>query len=179
MSGRRKAQYEVSVKNKANAPLLAAMEASDQDNAMGYAFSPAKLEVQPGETKTSTLVVRPPKQIWLGRPQERRLQVRTVTGEEAAAMEAAAPVPEGLDEFEGEHAQGEYAEGEYAEGEFAEGEYEAQPPPKRRFGKRKQGASRSRASRVRRSTSPRSTSRRCTSAPAGRGSRSRWCAVRR
>jgi beta-lactam-binding protein with PASTA domain len=135
-AGRRKAKFEVSVKNKANAPLLAAMEASDQDNSMGYEFTPAKLEVHPGETKSTTLVVRPPKQIWLGRPQERRLQVRTVTGEEAAAMETAAPVPEGLDEFEGEHPQGEYAEGE-----FAEGAYEAQPPPRRRFGrggKRKQ-----------------------------------------
>jgi beta-lactam-binding protein with PASTA domain len=36
--------------------------------------------------------VKPPKQIWIGRPQERRLEVKTVTGEEAAARAAAEPL---------------------------------------------------------------------------------------
>ena len=36
--------------------------------------------------------VKPPKQIWIGRAQDRRLEVKTVTGEEAAARAAAEPL---------------------------------------------------------------------------------------
>ena len=41
---------------------------------------------------TSQMQVRPPKQIWIGRARERRLQVKTITGEEAAERAAAEPL---------------------------------------------------------------------------------------
>ncbi len=104
-SGRRKANYEVAVKNTANAPITVALDHEDPDNELKVAFSPQTLEVPAGQTGTSQMEVRPPRQKWIGRPEEKRLTVHTRTGEEAQAMKAAAEAPPeeelGLDE-EGE-----------------------------------------------------------------------------
>ena len=66
------------------------------------AFSPQTLEVPAGQTGTSQMEVRPPRQKWIGRPEEKRLTVHTRTGDEAQAMKAAAEAPPeeelGLDE---------------------------------------------------------------------------------
>jgi beta-lactam-binding protein with PASTA domain len=80
-SGRRKARYAVRVENKANAAARVALEGRDTDGDCEFAFAPQDVEIPPGETLETTMTVRPPKQIWLGRPLERRLEVRTSADE--------------------------------------------------------------------------------------------------
>src|SRR5215218_6222758 len=89
-SGRRKADFKIAVENKANAPVYVAFDATEPDNECAFRFEPAGAEVAPGETATSTMRVRPPKQMWIGRPHERRIEVAVKSGEEAHAHEAAA-----------------------------------------------------------------------------------------
>ena len=84
-SGRRKVKYSVRVENKANAASHVAFDGQDTDGECKFAFSPPRVSVQPGETLQTTMVVRPPKQMWIGRPHERRLEVRTSTDPEALA----------------------------------------------------------------------------------------------
>jgi beta-lactam-binding protein with PASTA domain len=94
-SGRRKAEFKVAVANKANAPVYVAFDASEADNDCGFAFTPPSAEIAPGETVQTRLRVRPPKQIWIGRPHERRLEVATRTGDEAHAAAASEQDGEG------------------------------------------------------------------------------------
>jgi beta-lactam-binding protein with PASTA domain len=89
-SGRRKADFQVAVKNKANAPVYVAFAAKEADDDCDFSFTPPAAEIAPGETVATRLRVRPPKQIWIGRPHERRLDVLTRSGDEAYALEAAA-----------------------------------------------------------------------------------------
>jgi beta-lactam-binding protein with PASTA domain len=97
-SGRRKVRYDVRVHNKANAPSLVAFEGADPDGDCNFTFAPTHVEVQPGETLQTTMTVRPPKQMWIGRPHERRLEVRTNTDAEAVAAVAEPVDDPGLDE---------------------------------------------------------------------------------
>ena len=82
-SGRKKAQYDVAVKNTANAPVTVALDAADTDNELDYKFTPATMEIPPGQSITSKMLVKPPRKRWIGRPEEKRIQVFTKTGEEA------------------------------------------------------------------------------------------------
>jgi beta-lactam-binding protein with PASTA domain len=93
-SGRRKADFKVAVRNKANAPVYVAFAAKESDDELGFKFNPPAAEVAPGETVETKLRVRPPKQIWIGRPTERRIDVQTKSGDEAHALEAAAQAGE-------------------------------------------------------------------------------------
>ena len=105
-SGRKKAEYNVAVKNTANAPVTVAMDAADPDNELTYKFTPATMEIPPGQSIDSKMLVKPPRQKWIGRPEEKRIQVFTKTGEEAQQAKTAADME--LPEAEGE----EGAEGE-------------------------------------------------------------------
>ena len=98
-SGRKKAQYDISVRNTANAPVTVALDAADADNELAYRFSPATLEVPPGQAIDSKMLVRPPRQKWIGRPEEKRIQVFTKTGEEANQAKTAEDMelPEGAE----------------------------------------------------------------------------------
>jgi beta-lactam-binding protein with PASTA domain len=98
--GRRKAHFDVAVENKANAPVLVALEGEDDDGELEFGFNRPPQQIPPGQTVTSEMQVRPPKQIWIGRPQERRLTVRTLTGEEAEERLAADPTS--ADELKGQ-----------------------------------------------------------------------------
>jgi beta-lactam-binding protein with PASTA domain len=89
--GRRKADYDVAVENKANAPVLIALEGEDPDAELQYGFNRPPVEIPPGQTVTAKMRVRPPKQLWIGRPQERRFNVITLTGEKAEERLAAEP----------------------------------------------------------------------------------------
>jgi beta-lactam-binding protein with PASTA domain len=91
-SGRRKADFNVSVTNKANAPVLVALEGQDQDGMLGFGFNRPPQEIPPGATVTSKMRVKPPKKIWIGRAVDHRFEVVTVTGEEAAERAAAEPL---------------------------------------------------------------------------------------
>jgi beta-lactam-binding protein with PASTA domain len=90
--GRRKATYDVAVSNKANASVLAALEGTDPDGELQFGFNRPPQEIPPGATVISQMRVKPPKQIWIGRAQDRRMEVLTVTGEEAAERAAAEPL---------------------------------------------------------------------------------------
>jgi beta-lactam-binding protein with PASTA domain len=88
-SGRRKAQFAVGVENTANAPALFGFDAQEPDNECRFDFTPPAVEIPPGNRTTSKMVVRPPRQIWIGRPHERRIDVNVKTGAEAQAIAAA------------------------------------------------------------------------------------------
>ena len=90
--GRRKASFDVAVANKANAPVLVALEGEDPDGELRFGFNRPPQEIPAGASVTSQMQVRPPKQIWIGRAREHRLQVNTITGEEAAERAAEQPV---------------------------------------------------------------------------------------
>lgn len=76
-SGRRKARYDIAVRNTANASLTVALGAADEDDELAYGFTPATLEIAPGQSIESKLLVRAPRQKWIGRPAEKRIQVFT------------------------------------------------------------------------------------------------------
>jgi beta-lactam-binding protein with PASTA domain len=94
-SGRKKARYEVTVKNKANAPVTVALGLSDPDNTFAYEYHEPQLEIEPGQEITTKLTVTAPKRILIGRPNETRLEVLAKTGEEGEALLAAHPISEG------------------------------------------------------------------------------------
>jgi beta-lactam-binding protein with PASTA domain len=94
-SGRKKAKYEVTVRNKANATVTVALGLSDPDNAFAYEYHEPQLELEPGEERTTKLTVTAPKRILIGRPHETRLEVLAKTGEEGDALLAAHPISEG------------------------------------------------------------------------------------
>jgi beta-lactam-binding protein with PASTA domain len=92
VKGRRKADFGVAVENKANAPVTVALEGQDPDNELQFGFDTPPQTVEPGETMSSVMRVKPAKQIWIGRPVEKRFEVTTLTGEEAEERLAEAPV---------------------------------------------------------------------------------------
>lgn len=85
-AGRRKVKYEVSVRNRANAPAEVAIGAQDVDGECRTKLVDPTLHLAAGETGTTTLEVRPPRQLWLGRSVERRIEVSTATGEEGERL---------------------------------------------------------------------------------------------
>ncbi len=112
-SGRKKAQYDVAIKNNANAPVTVALDAADQDNELDYKFTPPTMEIPPGQSHTSKMLVKPPRQRWIGRPEEKRIQVFTKTGEEANQAKTAEDMemPEGFEAEEGGEGAGDRAKG--------------------------------------------------------------------
>src|SRR3954447_16125482 len=107
VSGRKKGQFDVAVNNTANGPLTVALDAADQDNELKYQFAPTTLEIPPGQTGKSKLQVKPPRTRWIGRPEEKRIQVFTKTGDEAEQAKTA----EDMDLPEGALEGGEEGEG--------------------------------------------------------------------
>ena len=107
VSGRKKAHFDVAVNNTANGPLTVALDAADQDNELKYEFSPADAEIPPGQTGKAKMQVKPPRTRWIGRPEEKRIQVFTKTGEEAEQAKTA----EDMDLPEGALEEGEDGEG--------------------------------------------------------------------
>ncbi|MDA0185599.1 PASTA domain-containing protein [Solirubrobacter phytolaccae] len=99
--GRRKVEYDVTVINKANAPVLVALDGEDTDGELEFGFNRPPQEIPAGGSVTTQMQVKAPKRIWIGRVKDRQLSIETITGDEATTRAAAAPLPasvlEGVD----------------------------------------------------------------------------------
>jgi beta-lactam-binding protein with PASTA domain len=85
-SGRRRAKYDVAIANNANALVLLALDAHDSDGECDFKFEHHTVEIGASDTKTVSLRCRPPRQIWIGRPLERRFEIACASGEEGEKL---------------------------------------------------------------------------------------------
>lgn len=86
-SGRRWGKYAIAVRNRANSPIEAAVAATDPDQILRFAFKQPVFPVNPGRRNGTPFIVRPPKQIWIGRKVERRFEVTAqAVGSESASL---------------------------------------------------------------------------------------------
>ncbi|MGH2943005.1 MAG: PASTA domain-containing protein, partial [Solirubrobacteraceae bacterium] len=85
-SGRLRAKYDVAIANNANAVVLLALDAQDADGECDFHFDRDTVELGADETRTVGLRCRPPRQIWLGRPLERRFQIACAAGEDGEKL---------------------------------------------------------------------------------------------
>ena len=74
-SGRMKARYRLIVRNKANARTDVNLSAEDTDAECQFRFAEPQITLEPGNALECPFTVFPPRQIWLGRPTERRFNV--------------------------------------------------------------------------------------------------------
>jgi beta-lactam-binding protein with PASTA domain len=74
-SGKLKARFALTVRNRANAPADVSLDAADADAECQFRFAEPSIAIQPGQTIEAPFTIFPPRQLWLGRPRERRLQV--------------------------------------------------------------------------------------------------------
>jgi beta-lactam-binding protein with PASTA domain len=90
-TGRKKAQYAIAVRNRANAPVDVQLAGVDPDNEMRFSFQKPRFTVAPGRRNGSAIMVFPPKPAWVGRPVQRRFEITsTVIGSETGALPKAA-----------------------------------------------------------------------------------------
>jgi len=86
-SGRRRAQFAIAVRNRANAPVDVQLAGIDPDNAMKFSFQKPRFSVAPGRRNGSAIMVIPPKPALVGRPVQRRFEITsTVIGSETGAL---------------------------------------------------------------------------------------------
>ncbi|HSC02447.1 MAG TPA: PASTA domain-containing protein [Solirubrobacteraceae bacterium] len=74
-SGRLKARYTLTVRNRANARIEVAVEAEDTDGECQFRFAQPSVAIEPGNAIACPFTCLPPRQVWLGRALERRFQV--------------------------------------------------------------------------------------------------------
>ena len=74
-SGRLKARFKLTVRNRANAPAEVALSAEDTDGALEFRFASPTVTVQAGRGVEAPFTVFPPKQIWLGRPKDHAIRI--------------------------------------------------------------------------------------------------------
>jgi beta-lactam-binding protein with PASTA domain len=85
--GRRQAQFSFSAENRANAPTQVELSAIDADGECAFHFAQSNVVVGPGERVEVPFVVRPPRQIWLGRARDRQFEAT------ARPLEGDLPIP--------------------------------------------------------------------------------------
>ena len=74
-SGRLKARYTLTVRNRANARTEVAVTAEDTDGECEFRFAQPSVAIEPGNAIECPFTCLPPRQVWLGRTLERRFQV--------------------------------------------------------------------------------------------------------
>ena len=74
-SGRLKARYTLTVRNRANARTEVAVSAEDTDGECQFRFAQPSVAIEPGNAIACPFTCLPPRQVWLGRTLERRFQV--------------------------------------------------------------------------------------------------------
>jgi len=77
VTGRWRARYTLTVRNRANASMSIDIRAEDTDGTCRFRFPRPVPPVPPGGRIAVPFTVRPPRQIWVGRPIERQLSVTT------------------------------------------------------------------------------------------------------
>jgi beta-lactam-binding protein with PASTA domain len=86
-SARRRAQFAIAVRNRANAPVDVQLAGVDPDNEMRFSFQKPRFTVAPGRRNGSAIMVIPPKPALVGRPVHRRFDITsTVIGSETGAL---------------------------------------------------------------------------------------------
>ncbi len=75
--GRRRGNFAVAVRNRANAPSEFTFAAVDSGNACRFVFAEPVVTAAPGKRAGTTFRAKPRKQIWVGKPVDRRFQVTT------------------------------------------------------------------------------------------------------
>ena len=74
-SGRLKARYTLTVRNRANARTEVAVSAEDTDGECQFRFAQPSVAIEPGNAIECPFTCLPPRQVWMGRALERRFQV--------------------------------------------------------------------------------------------------------
>jgi beta-lactam-binding protein with PASTA domain len=74
-SGRLKARFLLTVRNRANAPAEVLVDAEDAEGECRVRFASASVTVDPGTAVEAPFTVIPPKQIWIGRAKDRQIKV--------------------------------------------------------------------------------------------------------
>ena len=86
-AARRRAQFAIAVRNRANAPVDVQLAGIDPDNEMRFSFQKPRFTVAPGRRNGSAIMVIPPKPAWVGRPVQRRFEITsTVIGSDTGAL---------------------------------------------------------------------------------------------
>jgi beta-lactam-binding protein with PASTA domain len=85
-SGRRQASFALAVENHANAPAALELGAQDTDAECNFLFAQPQVTIAPGERAEVPLVVRPPRQIWVGRSRDRQFQANATGRTTQAAV---------------------------------------------------------------------------------------------
>jgi beta-lactam-binding protein with PASTA domain len=82
-SGRLKARFVLTVRNRANAPVEVLVGAKDTDDECEFRFVAPSIKIDPGRGVEAPFTVIPPKQIWIGRAKDRQVAVSaTPAGDE-------------------------------------------------------------------------------------------------
>jgi beta-lactam-binding protein with PASTA domain len=89
-SGRLKARFKLTVRNRANAPADVVLSAEDTDGELEFRFAAPSVTVEAGRGVEAPFTVLPPKQIWLGRPKDRSIRVAATP---VGLDQPAAPLP--------------------------------------------------------------------------------------
>ena len=87
VTGRRRGEYALMVRNRANAPIDTLVNAVDSANALEFAFAKQRFVADPGRRDGTTFTVKARKQHWIGRPMDRRFEISAhgVAGTDPAA----------------------------------------------------------------------------------------------
>jgi hypothetical protein len=75
VTGRWKGRYQLNVRNTSNAEAEVLVRGEDTDGSCRFRFPKQMLTVRPGEAGTLPFTVRPPRQIWVGKPVDRQLSL--------------------------------------------------------------------------------------------------------
>jgi beta-lactam-binding protein with PASTA domain len=77
-SGRLKARFKLTVRNRANAPTEVRLHAEDADGECQFRFAEPTVRIEPGLGVEAPVTVIPPKQIWIGRPKDRPVRISAI-----------------------------------------------------------------------------------------------------
>ena len=89
-SGRLKARYLLTLRNRANAPADVLLEGVDAEGECQFRFAQPSVTVEPGRGIEAPFTVFPPKQIWIGRPKDRSIRI---TATPVGAPQPSPPLP--------------------------------------------------------------------------------------